>query len=112
MRTAFAVMALSAGLLVTGACGGGSSKASAPVTGPKVTLRALSFDPDAIDVKAGETVTWVWAERIAHNVTFPSFHSKTVSSGTYKHTFTTPGTFQYKCTIHPTMNGKVVVTAA
>ena len=107
-RIAGAAVAV-ASLLVLGACGGGSSKAPA-TSGPTVTLRALSFSPDTIQVRAGDTVTWKWGERIGHNVTFPSFHSKTVSSGTYTHTFSSSGTFSYRCTIHPTMTGKVIVT--
>ena len=32
------------------------------------------------------------------------------NGGTYVHTFTSQGTFNYKCTIHPTMTGTVTVT--
>ena len=112
MRRLVVAVALAAGMLVVGACGGGSGKPAATGTGHTVLVRALSFDPETVQIKTGETVTWKWADSSGHNVTFPSFHSKTKTGGTYAHTFTTPGTFDYKCTIHPTMTGKVVVTAA
>jgi plastocyanin len=33
-----------------------------------------------------------------------------MTSGTYSHTFTTPGTYHYQCTIHSGMTGVVIVT--
>ena len=113
MRRALVALALGSGVLLIGACGGGgSSPPAATGNGPVVTLRNLTFDPENVPVKAGETVTWKWGEKVAHNVTFPSFHSKTTASGPYTHTFSSAGTFSYRCTIHPTMTGKVIVTAS
>lgn len=40
-----------------------------------------------------------------------AFDSGNIASGaTYKYTFTTAGTYQYYCTIHPFMKGTIVVT--
>jgi plastocyanin len=102
------------GAVLTGACGGSSSSTTTPATasggGITVAVKALTFEPDAITIKAGDKVTWKWEDTSAHNVTFASFHSTTMDSGTYEHVFTSTGTFKYHCTLHPTMTGKVKVT--
>ena len=48
---------------------------------------------------------------MAHNVTLPSAAgtSPTQSAGTFSHTFTTPGSVTYQCTIHAGMQATVVV---
>lgn len=102
--------------LALGACGGSSKSGATGATSAggntTVVLKSLTFEPDSITVKTGDKVTWDWQDTQAHNVTFPSFHSDTQSSGTYAHTFTSTGTFKYHCTLHPTMTGKVKVTSA
>jgi plastocyanin len=60
---------------------------------------ANQFDPPAVTIAAGGTVTWEWKGGI-HDVTFDGFHSKTQESGSYPHTFDTPGTYAYVCTVH------------
>lgn len=74
------------------------------------------FDPNAVSVGAGGTVTWTWGGVFSHNVTWVSggfTNSSTQSSGTHEVTFSAPGTFQYYCTIHGTpttgMRGSVTV---
>jgi plastocyanin len=42
-------------------------------------------------------------------VTFDTFNSSTKITGTYFHTFNTPGVYSYRCTIHINMVGTVVV---
>jgi plastocyanin len=37
------------------------------------------------------------------------FESKDQSSGTFRHRFEQPGTYPYECTIHPGMEGSIVV---
>ncbi|HEX7420168.1 MAG TPA: IPT/TIG domain-containing protein [Thermoanaerobaculia bacterium] len=80
----------------------------------------LSFSPPNVTVVPGDTVVW----------TFLSFHSSTsdvqsgpevwdsgvMLSGTFSHTFTTPGTYPYYCSLHSFpggtfMNGSVQVQA-
>ncbi len=69
----------------------------------------------AIDtVAVGGTVTWQWeAGTVTHNVTStgsPNFASSTNrSSGSYAFLFANAGTYQYICSIHPAMTGRVVV---
>jgi plastocyanin len=58
-------------------------------------------------------VTWTNADQSPHNVTFddgPS--SSNLNFGaTFQRVFNDPGTFDYECTIHPGMVGRVTVVA-
>ena len=71
-----------------------------------------AFSPAEITVRAGETVTWTFADEAGHDVvaTDTSFASEVLGSGgTYSFTFPRAGTFEYFCSIHPSMKGTVVV---
>lgn len=98
------------------ACGGSSSGSQSKSTGKTATvvIKNLSFQPDHIQVTAGETVTWRFDDSSTpHTVTAvdSSFDSGTKTSGQFSHLFDKPGTYDYTCTIHPQqMHGTVVVT--
>lgn len=81
----------------------------APVT---VTIDAVTYSPKFTTVHVGETVTWVNKDLVAHTVTAKngSFDSKEIPPGK-SWTFTPKqrGQFDYKCTLHPTMKGTLVV---
>jgi plastocyanin len=75
-----------------------------------VTLKDISFKKATVKIAKGASVKWVWKDGdTPHNVTFASKHSKTQKSGSYTLRFAKTGTFKYHCTIHPGMDGKVVV---
>jgi plastocyanin len=70
----------------------------------------MAFAPINVTVKTGETVMWTNNDTVTHTVTGTDFDSGDIAPGaTYSHTFATPGTFTYKCTIHPSMIAKVTV---
>jgi plastocyanin len=78
-----------------------------------VTVQGSAFTPGQVDISAGGTVTWNFADVIEHNVTFsgsagPSNIGNT-SSGSVARTFPSAGTFPYNCTLHAGMTGTVVV---
>ena len=94
----------------TPASGGGNT--SQPVT-EKVALSGFAFAPTTVTVPVGGTVTWTNKDFVAHTVTSDGgvFDSGSLASGkTFSHTFTQAGTFQYHCTVHPSMTGKIIVT--
>jgi plastocyanin len=77
------------------------------------------FSPANVTVAPGETVTWQFQE--LHTSTSDSqtgpevWDSGFLSSGTFAHTFQTPGTYPYYCAVHSSpggtaMNGVVVVS--
>jgi plastocyanin len=78
-----------------------------------VTLIDESYQPPALEVAVGATVTW---ENIDgdddHTVTSTDgvFNSGVFAPGTdFQHTFDTPGAFPYFCAIHPEMEGTITV---
>ncbi len=102
-------------LLAVG-CGGSSSGSEGTSAGKAsvVTLKNLAFQPDRVQINAGQTVTWRFEDgSIPHTVTAAdgSFDSGTKTSGQFSHRFAKPGTYDYTCTVHPQqMRGTVVVT--
>ena len=74
----------------------------------------FTFEPATLTVKAGTTVTWINEDDIPHTVvaTNRAFRSKALDTDDkFSFTFTTPGTFEYFCSLHPHMQGSVVVEA-
>lgn len=77
-----------------------------------VTMDHNTFIPAEITVAPGTTVTWTNQEAMPHTVVDQNkgFRSKTiVKDGTFSFTFTTAGDYDYLCSIHPNMKGKVIV---
>jgi plastocyanin len=96
-------------LTAMGCASQGSAETPPSVEGPAVAVRDYNFEPATITVEAGATVTWLWEGRAPHNVVGRGFESKDQSSGTFRHTFEQVGTYTYECTVHPGMEGSVVV---
>jgi plastocyanin len=77
-----------------------------------VKIENFRFWPDSLDVKAGDTVTWTNADEELHALQADdgSFRSSGITGdGTFAFTFDKPGTYAYRCTLHPQMTGKIVV---
>jgi amicyanin len=80
-----------------------------------VSIDNFTFTPQTLTVKVGTTVTWTNRDDIPHTVA--SSNNAFNKSGaldtdaSYSLTFTTPGTYQYFCYIHPRMVGSIVVEA-
>jgi amicyanin len=77
-----------------------------------VHIDNFAFSPAEITITAGETVTWVNRDDIPHNVVASNkaFRSKVMDTDQeYSFTFTTPGTYEYFCALHPHMKGTVTV---
>lgn len=77
-----------------------------------VKIDNFTFTPQRLTVKAGTTVTWVNEDDIPHTVaaTQKAFKSKVLDTDDkYTFTFTTAGTYEYFCSLHPHMTGTIVV---
>jgi plastocyanin len=105
--------------LLAGCAGNGVRRNDAasepPASGiTEVVAKDVSFSPAAIQVPAGTEVSWSFQDgQVPHNVHGDGWGSGDPQrSGTFRHTFDRPGTYDYACTVHPRMTGRVVVTAA
>ncbi len=98
-----------------------SSSASSGSTANAVATMAVNiknymFEPMAIKVKVGDSVTWTNQDGVKHNVVAdkPSADAPNgplIAKGeTYSFTFKKAGTYTFHCMPHPYMHGTVVVT--
>jgi plastocyanin len=81
----------------------------------EVTIDNFTFAPERSTVKAGTIVTWINRDDIPHTVTSATrvFKSKALDTDDkFSFTFTTPGTYEYFCSLHPHMKATIVVEAA
>ena len=113
-RSAAGAAALVALALVATACGPGGSGGRGgsdadPVAGEEVRVVDNAFEPEHLEVAAGDAVTWTWEGRAAHDVEGDGFASEVQDSGTFSHTFEEPGTYAYHCNLHGGMTGTVTV---
>ena len=104
-----ALVAVAALSLLGAACGGGDDDTAAPTEPGRVSVVDNKFVPSEIEVAPGDTVTWVFEGATVHNVVGQGFKSENKKDGTFEHTFNSAGEYEYVCTLHPGMKGKVVV---
>ena len=80
-----------------------------------IDIKNMMFTPSQISVAKGATVTWTNNDSVAHTVIDDLSNVGGPSSGdiqpgsTYSFTFNKTGSFQYHCSIHPSMRGTIVV---
>ena len=79
-----------------------------------VTIEAMKFSPQTIEVAEGDSVVWTNKDPFPHTVAAAdgSFRSKEIAPNeSWKFTARKSGavTVTYACTLHPTMTGSVVV---
>ena len=114
MRSAIAAAVL--GAVIGTGLAGGVLVARAQTTVAALSIDNFTFNPQKLTVKAGTTVTWTNKDDIPHGIaaTGNAFARSNAldTDNTYSFTFTTPGTYQYFCYIHPHMTGTIVVEAA
>jgi plastocyanin len=95
-----------------GGTGGAAGGATGAAGGKAVTMSGFAFNPAELEVKVGTAVTWTNEDSAAHTVVADdgSFKSGDIAQGqSFSFTFTKAGTFQYKCTVHPSMVGQIIV---
>ncbi len=79
----------------------------------QVGIDNFTFSPGTITVPVGTKVEWENNDDIPHTIveTTGKFHSAALDTeDKFSFTFTQAGTFDYFCSLHPHMVGKVVVT--
>jgi plastocyanin len=99
-----------------------SGTAAVTVTQPgagnaTVTTPSLTFQPNVVTIATGGTVTWQFSGS-THNVTFGALRPPggnipdTDEGNAASRTFTAAGSYDYQCTRHSGMTGRVVVQAS
>src|SRR5580658_2478299 len=114
MRSALVAAAL--GAIIGSGLAGGVLVARAQTAATAVSIDNFTFTPQTMTVKAGTTVTWTNKDDIPHGIAATNNAFKRSQAldtdDSFSFTFTTPGTYQYFCYIHPHMTGTIVVEAA
>jgi plastocyanin len=91
----------------------GSSGGGTPAPGAEsytIHLVNSAFDPQVLQARVGDEVTWVNDDPVPHNVTGGPLDSGMMMGGDeYTTVLTEEGTIEYECTLHPGMTGTIEV---
>jgi plastocyanin len=77
-----------------------------------ITIDNFSFAPMQLEIAAGTQVTWTNKDDVPHTVVSidHKFKSRALDTDeSFSFTFQDPGTYEYFCSVHPKMTGKIVV---
>ena len=79
-----------------------------------VTMKDFAFDPQEVEAKVGQKITWVNEDDAPHNAVAQNGGDLKTSTfekgGSDSYTLDEPGTIEYICTVHPQMKGTIEVT--
>ena len=82
--------------------------------GAKVSIANFAFAPAEITIAPGESVTWTNDDGAPHGLEFNDGAPGTdplLPKASFSRRFDQPGTYDYNCSVHPYMTGRVVVAA-
>jgi len=88
------------------------SAAGAAATGAQVSIANFAFAPGEIAVAPGTAVTWTNDDAAPHGLAYQDGVKGTdllLPGAAFSRTYDKPGTFDYACSVHPYMTGKVIV---
>jgi len=81
-----------------------------------VVIREFKFEPETLTVNEGDTVEWRNDDAVPHTATAdgevenPVFDSGNIQTGAaWRYIAQKKGTYNYICTLHPNMKGKLIV---
>ena len=102
------------GTLFVGLLFGIGALSAALTNPPNVNIDNFTFAPGELTVAPGTEVTWTNRDDIPHTVTDAAeqkaFKSAPLDTGnTFSYVFAKTGTYHYFCSLHPRMQGTVVV---
>jgi plastocyanin len=76
-----------------------------------VTIEAVAFQPDVVEVKRGDSIVWTNTDPFPHTVTAAGkFDSKEIKPGeSWSYRVQQSGDVPYICSLHPTMKATLRV---
>lgn len=90
--------------------GGGCHQPPTHGTGTTVRMVQACMTPTVLHTDVGSVVTWVNGDDMPHNVVASSFYEDLPRrDDSVEIRFEGPGVYPYSCTLHPRMNGAIVV---
>lgn len=76
----------------------------------EVKIEGFNFSPSNIRVKLGTKITWTNLDDTQHTIKSSLFTSDLIKKNeTFSYTTNTQGTYEYYCTLHPSMKGTIIV---
>jgi plastocyanin len=88
--------------------------AQGPEGGTRVSIANFNFEPGSITVAPGARVTWSNDDGAPHGLAYKDGATGVpvlLPGERFARTFDAPGTYDYVCSVHPYMSGRVVVRA-
>ena len=90
-----------------------SQRKSVTLAGNEIGIDNFKFGPGTLTVKAGTKVVWINNDDVPHLIvsTQNKFRQSPIldTNQRFAVTLTKPGTYDYFCSLHPMMQGKIVV---
>ena len=88
--------------------------ASGETKATKVSIANFQFTPAEVTIAAGESVTWVNDDGAPHGLEYQDGSAGKdllLPGASYNRRFDQPGTYDYNCSVHPYMTGRIIVRA-
>ncbi|MGJ8669509.1 MAG: cupredoxin domain-containing protein, partial [Oceanococcus sp.] len=91
------------------------SKPASPPPPQKIYVSTFSAKPDLLTVPVGTKVSWINYDEISHDISFDDkqgdrIWTKPWLGAEHSRTFDQAGEYNYRCSVHKDVNGKIVVT--
>jgi plastocyanin len=89
-----------------------ASAAGVPPSRNVVAIDNFSFTPTDLTILKGTQITWINEDDVPHTIVSVDhkFKSQALDTGEkFSFMFQTPGTYEYFCSVHPKMIGKIIV---
>jgi Icc protein len=90
-----------------------SSRNNVALTANQIGIDNFAFTPSPLAAKAATTVTWINKDDVPHLIVNTQYKSKQSAvldtDQRFSATLTKPGTYDYFCSLHPKMPGKIIV---
>lgn len=83
-----------------------------PANSVEVRIEDYSYSPEELTVPVGTKVTWTNYDDVKHDVVSSDKHfesSRLDTNEKYSFTFTEAGSYEYFCSLHKMMKGKIIV---